>query len=74
MLKTKSKKSSNRGSMGPRYGYSLTKNYNTIRAEYSKKISCPNCHYLTFRRASTGIWVCKRKTCEYTRVGSAYKL
>jgi large subunit ribosomal protein L37Ae len=55
-----------------RYGVSVRKDLDLIKEMRSKKYKCPRCKRLSIRRASSGIWICKK--CGLKIADNAYSL
>ena len=55
-----------------RYGASIRKRYNKIRAEKSARYECEMCGKQAVKRVGTGIWRCRH--CGTTFAGGAYSL
>lgn len=55
-----------------RYGVSLRKRYETVRADKKKRYKCDMCGKEAVKRVGTGIWKCRH--CGATYAGGAYSL
>lgn len=48
------------GRFGARYGVIVRNRIKTIEAQQKKRQECPQCHHVSVRRVSSGIWECSR--------------
>lgn len=64
------KKAGSAGRFGARYGGLARKKVATIERVQKAKHECPNCGADRVRRASTGVWTCRK--CAHTFAGGAY--
>ncbi len=55
---------------GPRYGRTTKERLSNIEKEQKKTYKCPYCSYVDVRRASKGIWECRKCKAKFT--GKAY--
>jgi len=58
------------GSFGPRYGTVVRKRYSTIITGLRAPHECPQCHLISVKRMSVGIWLCR--SCGFKFAGGAY--
>ncbi len=58
------------GSFGARYGTLARRQYVDIVTGMRRKHECPRCKFRTVKRASVGIWLCRK--CGYKFAGGAY--
>ncbi len=58
------------GSFGARYGTLARRQYVDIVTGLRRKHECPRCKFRTVKRASVGIWLCRK--CGYKFAGGAY--
>jgi len=56
--------------LGARYGSSVRKRYIKVVTEMKKPHRCPQCGFPRVKRASVGVWECKK--CGFTFTGGAY--
>ena len=56
--------------LGPRYGATVRKRYIKVITEMKKPKVCPQCGFLRVKRASVGVWRCRK--CGFTFTGGAY--
>lgn len=56
--------------LGAKYGGTVRKRYVKIVSEMKKPHRCPQCGFATVKRASVGVWKCKK--CGFTFTGGAY--
>lgn len=68
----RTKKVGTAGRFGTRYGAKLRKKVSEIEEKQRKKYECPKCHSVQVKRASAGIWHCRK--CDYKFAGRAYFL
>jgi large subunit ribosomal protein L37Ae len=55
---------------GPRYGATVRKRYIKVVTEMKKPHRCPQCGFSQVKRASVGVWQCKK--CGFKFTGGAY--
>jgi large subunit ribosomal protein L37Ae len=55
---------------GPRYGRTLKDRLSYIEQDQKKTYKCPYCNYSDVKRASKGIWECRKCKAKFT--GKAY--
>lgn len=70
MLVGKTKKVWTAGRFGSRYGVGIRKRLLKIESNQKQKHSCPSCGFLTLKRASSGIFKCKK--CSSTFAGGTF--
>jgi large subunit ribosomal protein L37Ae len=58
------------GSFGARYGTVARKRYATVVTGLRAPHECPQCHLLSVKRLSVGIWLCR--SCGFKFAGGAY--
>ncbi|TMA05726.1 MAG: 50S ribosomal protein L37ae [Methanobacteriota archaeon] len=56
---------------GPRYGVRIRRRVQEIEEGLKHRHACPRCAAIAVRRASTGVWKCRR--CGYVFAGGAYR-
>ena len=56
---------------GPRYGVRIRRRVQEIEEGRKHRHTCPRCAAIAVRRASTGVWECRR--CGYVFAGGAYR-
>jgi large subunit ribosomal protein L37Ae len=56
--------------LGPRYGSTVRKRYIKVMEGMKKPHRCPQCGFLRVKRASVGVWKCRK--CGFTYTGGAY--
>ena len=66
----RTKKIGSAGRFGVRYGKRIRKRVSDIEKVQKSKHECPFCHKQTVKRASFGIWDCKK--CNSRFAGKAY--
>jgi len=66
----KTKKVGPTGGLRSRYGAAVRKRYIEVVTETKKRHRCPQCHALTVKRQSVGVWECRK--CGFTFTGGAY--
>ncbi|HIE13980.1 TPA: 50S ribosomal protein L37ae [Candidatus Bathyarchaeota archaeon] len=70
MGKKRTKKVGPTRGLGARYGVTLRKRYREIIIEMKRRHKCPQCGFMTVKRESVGIWICRK--CGYKFTGGAY--
>jgi len=66
----KSKKVGPTRGLGVRYGATVRKRYIRVVTEMKKTNTCPQCGFPRVKRASVGVWKCRK--CGFTFTGGAY--
>lgn len=66
------KKAGIAGRFGSRYGTLVRNRINKIESYKTKPLKCPRCQTKAVKRASVGIWRCKKCNAQFT--GGAYNL
>jgi len=56
--------------LGVRYGSTVRKRYSKVVTEMKKPHRCPQCGFPRVKRASVGVWGCRK--CGFTFTGGAY--
>lgn len=58
------------GRFGARYGVRVRKLIRDIEKLQKNTYECPNCHHVSVKRMSSGVWVCRH--CEMKFAAGAY--
>ncbi len=66
----RTKKVAASGKFGPRYGFTLRRQYAEVDAKVRQQYQCPTCGAVKVKRVSTAIWECRR--CGAKFAGGAY--
>lgn len=66
----RTKKTGSTARFGVRYGSTLRKRVHTIEKKLKAPYACPQCKTKALRRASVGIWICKK--CGFSFAGGAW--
>ena len=67
----RTRKAGSVGRLGPRYGVRIRRRMQEIEEGLKHRSTCPRCAAVAVRRASTGVWACRR--CGYVFAGGAYR-
>ena len=68
----RTKKVGSAGRFGARYGARIRKKIKEIEQKQKKRFECPKCRSIQVKRASTGIWQCRK--CKIKFTGKAYSI